>query len=199
MISADDRRGLDSGDPSYETLKRVFYIAMPAMEKISIKMGKDVFDINVLREFYSNEHNERKFKEGELICLAFPAKILENAGRNYEIELEPVKGRFRIESDIEAGVGDWVVMHRINLIERIPEEFALKMAVRLQNLGLDKTYKFPKVAIKYLKALKESSNRRYNGNQQKNKGPSTEGQNKAQVDSGRQKETTEQGSGEVYA
>jgi len=154
MISEQDKKSLDSGNPSYEVLRRVFYVAVPGLEKLAKKMGRNVFDHDVLKHYYAFDHNERKFREGNLICLALPARILETNGKNsYFIELEPVRGKFQIFSDLNLEQKDWVMFHRINLVEKIPEKFAEQVAEFLQKLGLDKSYKFPKVAIKYLKRL----------------------------------------------
>jgi len=155
MVSEADNGALASGRPSHEVLKRVFYVAIPIMERIAAAKGKQLFDLDVLREFYSGEHNERKFREGELACLAFPVKVLEKKGASsYFVDMEPVLGKFWVESDLDLKPGDWAVMHRITLVEQVPERFALEMAGKLRKLGMDKTYKFPKVAIKYLKRLK---------------------------------------------
>ena len=180
LVSEDDDKTLRSGRPSYEVLKRVFYVAIPVMEKIAANKDKDIFDIEVLREFYSGEHNERKFNEGELACLAFPVKVLEKRGSNeYVIDMEPVKGTFTVSSDLDMEPGDWAVMHRINLVERIPEDFAMAMKSGLEKLGLDKTYKFPKVAIKYLKRLSKKGKRDFHGNEQADQGPPDEGTDEA--------------------
>jgi|GEM_PF-1527480 len=199
LVSEADNMALESGNPSYEVLKRMFYVAIPSMESIAERLGKagNVFDLDVLREFYSGEHNERKFREGELACLAFPARVLENRpASRYLIGLEPVAGSFYVESDLELEPGDWAVMHRINLVEKVPEGFALELAERLRKLGLDKTYKFPKVAIKYLKSLKS---RRYNGFDKKDQGPSDAGKGEAPQDEGRPEEATVKRPGEAHA
>jgi hypothetical protein len=199
LINDKDRKELDTENPAFEVLRKVFYVAIPVMEKIAESKGKDVFDIEVLREFYSTEHNERKFGEGELICIAYPARVIERRKHGnengYLIELEPVKGLIEISSDLDLKPGDWAVMHRINLVEQIPEAFALEMADKLRKLGLDKTFKFPKVAIKYLKKLKSG----FNGTNKKNQGPSDEGKGEASPHPGGSQEDADQGSGEAYA
>ena len=205
MVSEDDNRALHSGRPSYGVLKRVFYVAIPSMEKIAKQMGKDrdVFDLDVLREFYSGEHNERKFKEGELACIAFPVKVLEKKSNgsccSYLISMEPVLGKYWVESDLELEPGDWAVMHRINLVEQVPEGLAMAMKAGLEKLGLDKTYKFPKVAIKYLKELRDKRTRDFHGNEQADQGPPDEGKDEASEDQGGPKEIPDKGSGEAYA
>lgn len=238
MISSDDLVALDSGNPSYEVLRRVFYVAIPSLENIARQMGKKqggkkgVFDLDVLREFYSGEHNERKMKEGQLVCLSFPARIADVDvsdvdNRSYQIELEPVKGSFWTDSNLDLKAGDWVVVHRADIVERIPEHFAMDMKRKLERLGLDKTYKFPKVAIKYLKELNknminkktakaksisrqgrkkktantncDSCQGRTYGNKQANKGTPDEGKGEAQTDKGGPKEAPDQGPGEAYA
>lgn len=153
LISREDSEKVKSGRADMETLCRVFYVALPGLENLAKKLGKDRFDPDVLRQYYAFNHNEKKFREGNLICLAFPAKVLEISGDQYFIELEPVRGKFRVSSDLGLKPGDWVMFHRINLIEKIPEDFAGKVSEFLQKLGLDKSYKFPKVAIRYLKRL----------------------------------------------
>jgi len=210
LISDSDRKALDSGQPSYDVLKRVFYVAVPVLERIAEQKGKgkDVFDLEVLREFYSGEHNERKFREGELACLAFPVRVIEKrdhgSERAYLVEMEPVNGIFEVESGLELEPGDWAVMHRISLVERVPEDFALGMAEKLRSLGMDKTYKFPKAAIKYLKALRrgkdnQKQNRRNHGNNKEQQGAQDAGNDKAPHDEGRPEEASDQRAGEAYA
>jgi hydrogenase maturation factor len=211
MISADDLAELDRGNPSYEVLRRVFYVAIPSLENIAERMSKEldrkmgVFDLDVLREFYSGEHNERKMGEGQLVCLSFPAKVVEvddSKENNYRVELEPVKGGFWAESHLNLNVGDWVVMHRADIVEKIPGDFAVDMKARLAKLGLDKTYKFPKVAIKYLKQLRKSSENkigRSHGNEQADEGAPDEGKGEAQVYQGGPQGAPDQGPGEADA
>lgn len=153
LISREDSEKVKSGRADMETLRRVFYVALPGLEALGRKLGKDRFDPGVLRQYYAFEHNKRKFREGNFICLAFPARVLEAEGRRYLLELEPVRGKFQVSSDLELKPGDWVMFHRINLAEKIPGDFARKAAEFLQELGMDKSYKFPKVAIRYLKRL----------------------------------------------
>jgi len=153
MLDRSDRKALDSGSPSYEVLRKVFNVAIPSLEKTAKRMSRDVFDPEVLREFYSGEHNERKFREGELACLAFPAKVAKVDKGRVMLNLEPVTGEFWAASDKNLDVGDWVTVHRLIVVEKIPQDFAIKMAARLEALGLNKAYKFPKAAIKYLERL----------------------------------------------
>ncbi|RLI96437.1 MAG: hypothetical protein DRO99_04460 [Candidatus Aenigmatarchaeota archaeon] len=154
LLSDRDKKDLESGNPKHETLRRVFYVAVPVLEAMAKESGRDVFDRDLLREFYSGEHNRRKFEEGQLACLAFPARVLEKGGGRLLVDLEPVTARVWVEDDIDAGPGDWVVFHRMILVERITEEFAMEMKRGLMELGLNKAYKFPKAAIKYLRELK---------------------------------------------
>ena len=156
LISREDSEKVKSGGADMETLRRVFYVALPGLEALGRKLGKDRFDPDVLRQYYAFEHNKKKFREGNLICLAFPARVLEAEGRKYLLELEPVRGKFRVSSDLKLKPGDWVMFHRINLIEKIPQDFAGKASGFLQRLGLDKSYKFPRVAIRYLERLRDA-------------------------------------------
>ncbi len=148
--------------PSRETLKRVFYEAYPGVVRVSKELGKkNMFDPEAVRTYYAFAHNRKKFDEGNMICIAYPAKVIEKrpvwtrekrvSGFKYEIELEPVTGRMWIESDIPLKKNEWITFHRGFVVEKITRSFADKMIQFLsQQLGLDKTYKFPKKAIKYL-------------------------------------------------
>lgn len=189
LISKKDSLAVKSGRADLETLRRVFYVALPGLESLGRKLGKDRFDPEVLRQYYAFSHNEKKFKEGNLICLAFPARVLEarrvvtaegglerrftrcafisradaqdsvmprKAKVSYMIELEPVRGKFLVSSDLDLKPGDLVMFHRINLVEKIPEDFARKISEFLQKLGLDKSCKFPRVAIRYLERLRDA-------------------------------------------
>jgi len=155
-----------NGDPpSKKTLKRVFYAAYPGIEKVCRETGKSsIFDPSVVRTYYAFAHNRKKHAEGNLICIAYPAKVIEKRPLwtrkktimdfKYEIELEPVLGRVWIESDIPLKKNDWIVFHRAFVVEKISKQFADRMIQFLsQELGLDKSYRFPKKAIKYLNQL----------------------------------------------
>jgi len=142
--------------PDQNVIGRVYYVAYPGLEKTSQRMGKGMFDTEVVREFYAFDHNRMKVEEGNHICVAFPAKVLERRGERVMVELSPVTGKFWVEPDIETELetGNWVIVHRINIIEKIPEDYAMRISEYLKNLGMNKEMKFPKVAIKYLKELK---------------------------------------------
>ena len=60
-----------------------------------------------------------------------------------------------LKSDLDAKAGDWVMFHRLSLVEVVPAEFAGKVEKHLRGLGMDENLKFPKVAIKYLERLKQ--------------------------------------------
>ncbi len=139
--------------PPLKLLRRVFYVAMPAIERAAKKKEKGIFDSGILREYYAFEHNRKKFSEGNFVCLAFPAKVLERRGRSFFIELMPVRGRLWVDSDLDAGKNDFVVFHRMVLTEKINPEFARRAAEYLKRLGMNENYKFPRVAIKYLRDL----------------------------------------------
>lgn len=159
LSKEDDKVILDyfrSGKrPDQDVIKRVYYVAYPGLEKTSQSMGKGMFDPDVVREFYAFDHNKMKVEQENYICIAFPAKVLEKRGKEVMVELSPVTGKFWIESYIDTGLepGDWVIVHRINIVEKIPEDYAMKISEHLKNLGMNKEMKFPKVAIKYLKGL----------------------------------------------
>jgi hydrogenase maturation factor len=155
LISREESELVKSGRADMRTLGRIFYVALPGLEKLGREMGKDRLDTGVMRHYYAFEHNKKKFDEGNLICMAFPARILEIKDKECMIELEPVSGKFRVSSGLRLKPGDWAIFHRINLVEKIPEDFALKAAEFLQGLGLGKAYKFPKVAVRYLERLQK--------------------------------------------
>lgn len=142
--------------PDQDVIRRVYYVAYPGLEKTSQRMGKGMFDPEVVREFYAFDHNRMKVEQGNYICIAFPAKVLERREREIMVELLPVTGKFWVESDIDTELepGNYVIVHRINIVEKIPEDYAMRVSEHLKNLGMNKEMKFPKVAIKYLKGLK---------------------------------------------
>ena len=163
--------------PSGKTLERVYYVAFPGLQKVAKRLRKDyMYDVEVVREFYSRDHNKRMFDKGNLICIAYPARVVDvepiktGSGRKPSrhlpvcktlVELEPVTGIFKLESDINLRKGDWVIVHRMNVIERIDKAFADSAMTYLRNLGLDKKRVFPEKSYKYLTELRYSSVERH--------------------------------------
>lgn len=194
VISAEDskeirlyleNRGIK---PSKETIKRVYYIAYPGLERVRARLDREsIFERDVVREFYSRDHNKMKYEQGNLICMAYPARVrdvqaLKGKGPGQEppirkrplydspfgktachavVELEPVTGMFKLGTDIPLKKGDWVIVHRMNIIERVDKAFADRLITRLRKLGLDKKRAFPRKAFKYLTGLKYSSIERH--------------------------------------
>ncbi len=159
--------------PSEDTLRRVYYVAYPGLERVRTRLKRrSIFERDVVREFYAFDHNRMKFEQGNLICIAYAARVrdvktLKGGGRgNGEgllsvlVELEPVTGMFTVETGIPLRRGDWVIIHRMNIIERVDKAFADMVITYLRKLGLDKKRAFPRKAYKYLTDLKFSSNKR---------------------------------------
>lgn len=162
--------------PSERTLKRVYYVAYPGLKRVQARLGKEsMFDLGVVREFYSRDHNRMMFDKGNLICIAYPAGVIKvrkvNPGSNRKpgiplpkckatVELEPITGIFQLESDIHLRKGDWVLIHRMNVIEKIRKPLADRMISYLQGLGLDKSRVFPEDSYKYLTELRYTSHKR---------------------------------------
>lgn len=143
--------------PSEGTLRRVYYVAWPGLRRVSRRLRRGMFDIEVVREFYAFDHNKMKLEQGNLICIAYPARVIKvNAPKDVLIDLEPVRGTFRVETSMPLKVGDWVMTHRMQVIERVDIAFAGRAAGYLRELGLDKTRKFPRKAYKYLTDLRFS-------------------------------------------
>lgn len=150
------------GKPSVETLRKVYYVAYPGLQKVARRLGKPMFGVDAVREFYAFDHNMMKYRQGNYICLAYPARVREPAqgtGNTVIIELEPVKGTFSLGTHLPLNKGDWVITHRMCIIESIEPAFARKVADYLRKLGLDKETSFPRKAYKYLLGLKNSSNK----------------------------------------
>jgi hypothetical protein len=155
--------------PSEDLVKKIYYVAYPDLVRIMEDEGrKSPFERDAVRRFCLIEHNTRKFKEGNLVCIAYPGRVLEAkkrarpAGRDknvleqvYEarVSLEPITGILPIEPDIQLKKGDYVMVHRLNVIEKLPKAWYDRATQHLQELGLDKTFKFPRAAIKYLERL----------------------------------------------
>ena len=164
--------------PSERTLNRVYHVAYPGLQVVQKRLKKDsMFDTDVVREFYSRDHNKTMHGRGNLICIAYPARVREvkkiATGSSRKpgygklpacdalVELEPVTGIFRIESDIPLKAGDWVTVHRMNIIEKISKQFADSSMTYLRKLGLDKKRVFPEKSYKYLTGLRYSSIKRH--------------------------------------
>jgi hydrogenase maturation factor len=161
-----ENRGLR---PSEETLKRVYYVAYPGLERVRKRLGRrSIFERDVVREFYAFDHNRTKFEQGNLICIAYPARVrdagtLKTKGglkKRALVELEPVTGIFAVESGIPLSRDDWVIVHRMHIIEMVDKAFADRVIEHLRELGLDKKRVFPRKAYKYLTDLKFSGKKR---------------------------------------
>ncbi|MCK4749890.1 MAG: hypothetical protein KAT15_22695 [Bacteroidales bacterium] len=159
IISEEDNQSIvdyfrTGSRPSMDVVKRVYYIALPRLEEAGQESGKGVFDPESIRRFYAYDHNKMKVEQKEYACIAFPAKVIEKNSNEFFIELSPIQGRFWVQSDIDLSAGDWLIVPRINVIEKIPEEYAKEVSGQLIKYGMNKDMKFPKNAIKYLKELK---------------------------------------------
>jgi hydrogenase maturation factor len=160
--------------PSGDVLRRVYYVAYPGLEGVRARMKREsIFERDVVREFYAFDHNRMKFEQGNLICIAYPARVrdvraLKGGTQRHApgprssvmIELEPVTGMFRVDTELPLRKGDWVMMHRMMIIEKIDKVLANRVITYLRKLGLDKSRVFPRKAYKYLTDLKFSSTRR---------------------------------------
>ena len=140
--------------PRFDVLRRVYYVAVPGLEAAGRRMKKGKFDAEVVREFYAFDHNKMKVGQGNYVCIAFPARVMESRGKDYLFELSPVSGRFWVESDLGLKAGDWVIVHRMNIVERISPEYAKTVSDSLIKLGMNKEMRFPEKAMEYLKGLK---------------------------------------------
>ena len=148
LITREDNRAILSGNPSMEVLERVFFVAYPGLQKVMERLGTgDMFDTDVVREFYSYDHNKAKQGQGELFCLAYPARVVDKRDKYYMVSVEPLEGSFWLKSDLELRVDDWIVLHRGIIVEKISENFARKLARFLSELGISKKESFPKSAL----------------------------------------------------
>ncbi len=170
--------------PSEDILKRVYHVAYPGLERVRARMKRQsIFERDVVREFYAFDHNKMKFEQGNLICIAYPARVrdaepirtrIKSVPRPRPtfqsafsggvcrtlIELEPVTGMFRVDTELPLKKGEWVMTHRMMIIEKVDKAFADRVITYLRKLGLDKSRVFPRKAYKYLTDLKFSSNKR---------------------------------------
>ncbi len=143
--------------PDSDVLRRVYYVAFPGLEIKGKRIGRDVFSPEVVRKFYAFDHNRMKVEQGNYVCIAFPAKVLKKRDSEYLLELSPVRGSFCIDSDLDLKPGDWVIVHRMNVVEKVSEEYAKNISDNLKRLGMNKEMRFPKKAIEYLKELKRNA------------------------------------------
>jgi len=159
LLSKEDNQAIldyfKTGEkPEPDVLRRVYYVAFPGLEIKGKRVGREMFDVDVVREFYAFDHNKMKVKQGNYVCIAFPARVLERKGKEFFLELSPVKGSFWANSNLNLKQGDCVIVHRINIVERISEEYAKKVSDYLKKLGMNKEMRFPEKAIEYLRSLK---------------------------------------------
>ncbi len=155
--------------PSEDLVRKIYYMAYPELVRIMEEEGRrSPFERDAVRRFCLIEHNTRKFREGNLVCIAYPGRVLEArkrarpAGRDkgvleqvYEarVSLEPITGIITLEPDIPLKEGDFVMVHRLKVIEKLPKAWYDRAIGHLTELGLSKEFKFPRAAIKYLERL----------------------------------------------
>jgi hydrogenase maturation factor len=159
VISREDNKAIldyfkTGKKPNLDVLKRVYYVAYPGLIKTRGRIKKQMFDADVVRDFYAFDHNKMKVEQGNYVCIALPARVLEKRDKEFFLELSPVKGRFWTDSDLNLKPGDWVIVHRINIVERISRGYAKRVSEHLKKLGVNKEMKFPEKAIEYLRDLK---------------------------------------------
>ncbi len=163
--------------PSESVVSRVYHVAHPGLETVRKRLGrKSRYDPDVVREFYSRDHNRMMFDRGNLMCIAYPAKVLgvsetrpgssrkpsePQPACRARVGLEPVTGIFELPSDLSLKEGDWVTVHRMSIIEKVYPEFAREAEGFLMSLGLGKDRAFPEKAFKYLTEIRYSSQKRH--------------------------------------
>ena len=159
VISREDNQAIldyfkTGKKPEERVLKRVYYVAYPGLLKTKGKLKKRMFDADVVREFYAFDHNKMKVEQGNYVCIAFPARVLKKRDKEFFLELSPVRGRFWADSDMDLKPGDWIIVHRMNIVERISGGHAKRVSDYLKKLGMNKEMRFPEKAIEYLRNLK---------------------------------------------
>jgi len=155
-ISQKDNDAIKSGRPGNDVIKRVFYMAHPELEQLSRSMRKSIFDESVLMRFYCFEHNKMMHEQGHFACMCFPGTIVGRMNDEYVIELEPIDTALRINAKgLGLQHGDWVLVHRMNIVENIDHKLAKEAIDYLKRLGMDKHLKFPPETIKYMAELKD--------------------------------------------
>ncbi len=151
--------------PSEALIRKIYHVAYPGLQKVCSRLkARSIFERRVVREFFAFDHNQNKYEQGNLICLAYPARVREvvpGLQPKVLVDFEPLTGIFKLDNDFPLKKGDWVIVHRMSVIDIIDKAFADRTMTYLRKLGLDKTRKFPRKAYKYFNDLKESSDKRH--------------------------------------
>jgi hydrogenase maturation factor len=158
--------------PTDDLINRVYHVAYPGLQKVCSRLkAGSIFERRVVREFYAFDHNRRKHEQGNLICMAYPARVMSvmevskpGVASRAVISMEPLTGMFTMDCDFPLKPGDWVIIHRMRIIEKVDKAFADMLIAFLRKLGFDKSRKFPRRSYKYFLDLKCSSDKMHLNN-----------------------------------
>jgi len=155
--------------PSEDLIKKIYYMAYPDLTRIKEEENRrSIFERGAVRRFCLIDHNTRKHKEGNLVCITYPGRVVEAKKRTrpfgkdksileevneVRISLEPITGIVTVNTDLDLKAGDYVMVHRLKVIEKLPKVWYDRTIQHLTELGLNKEFKFPKTAMKYLEKL----------------------------------------------
>jgi hypothetical protein len=120
---------LQNSNPDKETLEKDFNAAFSRIKKLAEKMNKEIWDFEVIKEYWEKNHNEiiergegmygsasESFKD---FCKIHKAKIIEKKGDKLIVEYD---NKTRIVSDFlvpDAKIGDIVTIHYAYAVEKV--------------------------------------------------------------------------------
>jgi hypothetical protein len=120
---------LEGGCPDKETLERYFQAAFRRIKKLADKLGKDIWDMDVLKEYWTKNHNEvidegegmygsasQSFKE---LCKIHEAEVIQKDKDNLIVAYD---GKERVVSGFlvpDAKQGDKVRIHFAYAVEKV--------------------------------------------------------------------------------
>lgn len=114
--------------------EKIFKVANSMCEKIAKKQGKRLIDESVIRKYFLFGHDKVVDKRYKIFkdfdpqeCRLYSGKVINVKNRKAIIETVLGKKKYRIELLPNLKTGDYVVVHRDFIIEKINESLAKKL------------------------------------------------------------------------
>lgn len=117
-----------------ENSEKIFKIANLMCEKTAKRLGKKFIDKNVIRKYFLFGHDKivdkryKIFKDFDpMQCRLYAGKIIHSKNRNAVVQTIIGEKKYKIDFVPNLKIGDYVVVHRNFVVEKITKNLAKKL------------------------------------------------------------------------
>jgi|GEM_PF-4255338 len=129
-ITAAERDTLLAEKADENLLKKAFPDAWPG-----VKAGKRKPTRESVRNYFWFEHNRNVCRKN-LACMSWPAQVKKRKSGGWIIELKPICKLMWAKTELDLKEGDWIIIHRQVIAEKISQKDAEKVAKFIQELEI---------------------------------------------------------------